>query len=118
MSEPRLKARFFVQAALRQAAGRGSFGAVVRAGDDDAGGIVVLLRERDNSVTVLVQARTADGRPAWMRAGGGGPLAVPDADAYVARAVERDPDLWVVEFDASGGQPPFDALLLPDRHGA
>ena len=117
MSEPRLKARLFVQAALRQAAGRGVFGAVVRTGDDDAGDIVVLLRARDDRITVLAQARTGDGSPAWMRAAGGHAVDRTEANAYVARATERDPDLWVVEFDVDDGVPPFEAVLLPDRHG-
>ncbi len=89
----------------------------MRAGDDDAGGIVVLLRDRDDRISVLVQARTGDGRAAWMRAAGGKPVDRAEADGYVARAVERDPDLWVVEFDTRDDQPPFEALLLPDRHG-
>ncbi len=116
MSEPRLKARFWVQAALRQAQGSGSFGAVVRAGDDDAGGIVVLLRARDNLTTVLGQTRSSSGAPAWVRVAGGGPVDQETANAYVAREIARDPDIWVVEFDADDGRPPFEALLLPGRH--
>jgi hypothetical protein len=34
------------------------------------------------------------------------------ADSYVARQVQRDPDLWVVEFDAPDLQPPFEARIV------
>ena len=40
------------------------------------------------------------------------PVAQDVADAYVARQVGRDPDLWVVEFDAPDYQPPFDGRIV------
>ena len=35
-----------------------------------------------------------------------------EADAYVARQLRYDPDLWVLEFEAPDGQPPFEAKLI------
>ena len=117
MCEPRLKARFWVQAALRQSQGRGHFGAVVRTGDDDAGGILVLLRARDGQTVILSQTRNIDGVLAWMRVAATDAVDPQTASAYVDRAISRDPDLWVLEFDSDDGQPPFEAILLPARHG-
>jgi hypothetical protein len=34
------------------------------------------------------------------------------ADAYVARQVRFDPDVWVLEFDAPDLLPPFEAKLV------
>ena len=53
-----------------------------------------------------------EARPAWVR--GTGAIAVPEAeaDAYVARQVWRDPDLWVLEFEAPDLLPPFEARLV------
>jgi hypothetical protein len=33
-------------------------------------------------------------------------------DAYLARQVKRDPDVWVIEIDAPDLVPPFEARLV------
>ncbi|HTW26126.1 MAG TPA: DUF1491 family protein [Acetobacteraceae bacterium] len=111
MAEARVKAGLWVRMALRLADLAGRPGAVLRRGDADAGGILVVLRGRDGLV-VLSQVRGAGGEAAWMRATGADPVGQEAADAYVARQVGRDPDLWVIEFDAPDLRPPFEAKLL------
>lgn len=83
---------------------------VVRRGDPDAGGILLVLRRRDE-VSVLSQVRTS-AESAWMRATGPDGVDDATADAYIARQVKRDPDLWVVEFTAPDLLPPFEAKLV------
>jgi hypothetical protein len=111
VSEPRIKAKLWVQMALRLGDVEGRPGAVLKKGDADAGGVLVVLRGREGLV-VLSQVRAGEGDVSWMR--GSGPAAVDQqaADAYVARQVARDPDLWVIEFDAPDLQPPFEAKLV------
>jgi hypothetical protein len=84
---------------------------VLRKGDPDSGGILCVLRGREGLV-VLSQVRDAEGRPAWMRGTGPAPVEQDQADAYVERQVRRDPDLWVVEFDAPDLRPPFEGRLI------
>ena len=109
--DPKVKAHIWVSMAIRLSDMAGRPAAVLRSGDPDSGGILCVLRSRGGQV-VLSQARDAEGRAAWMR--GTGAEAVPDAeaDAYVERQVKRDPDLWVVEFEAPDLKPPFEARLL------
>jgi len=109
--EVRVKAAIWVSMALRLSDIAGRAGTVLRRGDPDAGGILCVLRGRDG-LLVLSQARDADGRPAWLRSTGAAPVTDAVADAYVARQVDRDPDLWVVEFDAPDLKPPFEGALL------
>ena len=111
MAEPRLKAGLWVKMALRMADRDGRGGVVLRKGDADSGGVLVVLRGRDG-LCVLSQVRAADGALAWMRATGTAPVDQAAADAYVARQVRFDPDIWVLEFDSRDMSPPFEAKLV------
>ena len=73
--------------------------AVTARGDPDAGAILVKLCGRDVGATVLTQTCCADGTLGWLRATGAALVAEADADAYIARQRQRDPDLWVVEIE-------------------
>lgn len=112
MSEPRLKTAIWASMALRRADQLGRSGMVLRKGDTDAGGVLAVLRDRSGRMTVLSQVRQMDGAAAWMRATGAAPVDQATADAYVTRQVARDPDLWVLEFDAPDLAPPFEARLV------
>ena len=111
MTDPRIKAGIWVSMALRMGNANGRFGAVLRKGDADAGGVLVVLRGREGLV-VLSQMRTAAGQLAWMRGCGAEPVDQAAADAYVARQVKFDPDIWVLEFDAPDFRPPFEATIV------
>jgi len=111
VAEARVKAGIWVAAALRLAFNDGRGGAVLRRGDADAGGILAVLRGREG-ISVLSQVSTGDGERAWMRATGPAPVAQDVADAYVERQVGRDPDVWVVEFDAPDYLPPFAGKIV------
>ena len=111
MAEPRVKAKLWVQMALRMGDVDGRPGAVLRSGDADAGGILVVLRAREG-LSVLSQVRVGEGDVAWMRATGPAAVAQGEADAYVARQIGRDPDLWVLEFEAPDLLPPFEARIV------
>jgi hypothetical protein len=111
MAEPRVKSGLWVGATLRIGDSAGRPGMVLRRGDADAGGVLVVLRGREGLV-VLNQVRSGEGEPAWLRGTGGAPVDQAAADAYVERQVRRDPDLWVLEFECPDLRPPFDAKLL------
>ncbi len=111
MAEPRVKAGLWVKMALRMGDLDGRSGAVLRKGDPDAGGVLVVLRGRDG-LSVLSQIRAADGTLAWMRATGSAPVDQDAVDAYVERQLRYDPDIWVLEFEARDLLPPFEAKIV------
>jgi hypothetical protein len=111
MSEPRVKAELWISMALRMGDHDGKPGMVLRKGDPDAGGVLVVLHGRDG-MCVLSQVRGAAGDVAWMRGTGAEAVDQQAVDAYVARQVKFDPDLWVVEFEAPDMLPPFEAKVI------
>ncbi len=111
MSEPRVKAKLWVQMALRLGSGAARPGVVIRSGDADAGGILVALRGREG-VVVLSQVRAGEGDAAWLRGTGASPVDEQAADAYIARQIRFDPDLWVIEFEAPDYLPPFNGKIV------
>lgn len=110
--EARVKAQIWVQAALRLGDKDGRPGMVLRRGDADAGGILVVLRDRENRLVVLSQTRSDGGELAWLRGTGPEPVDQAKADAYVDRQVKFDPDLWVIEFESPDFLPPFEGKIL------
>ena len=111
MAEARLKAGIWVSMAVRMGNASGRYGAVLRRGDPDAGGVIVVLRGREG-LCVLTQMRTNEGALAWMRATGAAPVDQEKADAYVARQVKYDSDLWVLEFESPDLLPPFEGKIV------
>lgn len=110
--DARLKTSLWVSAVLRQANATGCPAFRRRRGDEDAGGVLAVLTDRERRVIVLSQTRTPDGAPAWIRATGVEPVTEQEADSYIERQVGRDPDLWVLEFETEKLDPPFEAVLL------
>lgn len=106
-----IKAGLWVAASLRQGDLVGKPGVLVRRGDPDAGGVLVKLYGRWGCV-VLSQFRDQSGDLAWLRGTGIVPVSEEVAEAYIARQIKVDPDLWVLEFEASDEKPPFEAKII------
>ena len=112
MTEPRLKAKLWVQATVRACHAQGFVAMVARKGDDDAGAVLIVQNLLGGGFRVLTQMRTADGQPGWMAGTGAAPVEEAVAQAYIARQVERDWDLWVVEIEDRDGRLPFPATII------
>jgi hypothetical protein len=112
MEEPRLKTKLQVMAAVRLGTVHAIPVVVARRGDEDAGVILLKLNQLDRGFTVLTQTRTGAGDLAWLRATGETPVDEASADAYIARQVKRDPDVWVVEIEDRDNRPIFPGRIL------
>jgi hypothetical protein len=112
MTESRLKAQLWIQAAVRTCMAQGISATVARRGDEDAGAILIKQNLGNGDFRVLSQIRTMDGSPAWLQATGADPVEESKADAYIARQIDRDWDLWIIEIEDRQGRLPFDAPIL------
>ncbi len=112
MTEARLPIGLWVSAHLRRCAAEGIVAVLARRGSDYGGAVLVKINQLDLGCRILTQTRDLEGAPAWLAAFDGGLAPEPEADAYIARAVSRDPDLWVIEIEDRAGRHPFEGPIL------
>ncbi len=112
MSEPRLKAKLWVHAAIRRCSILAIPVFVVAKGDEDAGAVLIKLNRGSAGCEVFTQVRDGAGEAAWMRATGSDPVAEDKADAYIRRSRDIDSDLWVLEVEDQEGRVPFLERIL------
>jgi hypothetical protein len=111
MTAPKLKTALYVAAGVRLCSVHGVTATVARHGDDEGGAVLLKLNRLGAGVTVLAQTRTAEGELVWTRGTGPAPVSEAEADAYIARQVKYDPDLWVVEIEDREGRHFFQGRL-------
>jgi len=112
MADDRLKAEFWIMAHVRRCNADGVPATVVRRGDSRGGTLVLKINRFDQGCRVLSQAVDMDGALGWLAAFKGELVPEAEADAYIARAMNRDPDVWVVEIESRDGWHPFEGKEL------
>ena len=86
--------------------------AIRHKGDADSGTVLLKLDRGAEGCSVLSQVRDVDGAQGWMYGGGGERVSDADAEAYITRQLDRDPDLWVVEIEDPGGRYKIDGDII------
>ncbi|GJL95039.1 MAG: hypothetical protein DHS20C05_14440 [Hyphococcus sp.] len=107
MTEPRLKTEIRVSAHLRRVQAAGSFAAIARKGDPDAGAVAVKLYLGARRARLFVQSRDLDGNSIWREPFEGDEVEEGSEqiiDAWLAKEINIDPDLWVVEIEDREGR--------------
>lgn len=112
MADDRLPTDLWVMAQVRRCNAEAVPAVVVRRGEAKGGTLLLKLNQLEDGCRVLTQARDLDGRLAWLAAFKGELVPEAEADAYIGRAVARDPDLWVVEIEHRDGWHPFEGKVL------
>jgi hypothetical protein len=105
---PRLASAVKVGALLRRVAADGGFGTVLARGDDTAGSIAIITLAQGRDPRLLAPVLGDKGYQ-WTEMASG-----ESVDAWVARARQRDPDLWVVELDIPAAARLIAEMLGPD----
>ena len=108
----RLDTHYWLTAYLRRCSIE-NIPAQVRYSGDRARGSILLkvVHVPSGKCRLLVEVLDANGDAAWMIAGTDG-CAEPDADSYIERARQRDPDLWVLEIEDRIENQPLGGRLI------
>jgi hypothetical protein len=112
MTDDRLPTEVWVMAQIRSGHSQGIPAYVLRRGERMGGTILLKLNLLGAGFRILTQVRGLDGALGWMSALGAEPRPETEADAYVEKAVRRDPDLWVIEVEHREGKHPFEGREL------
>jgi len=111
---PRLKTEIRVGALLRRAQQAGAFAAVLRRGDADAGALWVTVRQETKLYRYVEQMAMSGGRE-WYR---DGPFDEAELALRINKAVDRDPDLWIIEVEDAQGRAFIDGDIAKEETAA
>jgi hypothetical protein len=109
MTGARLANGIEIDSRLRELDRSGIFYYLLQRGEYFSGTLLVKIATRDGACLLRTRQRDEKGDLVWIDA-----LAEkrPDeaaADAFIARARSRDPDLWIVEVEDRTGRNPFES---------
>ena len=113
----RLKSGIWVAAYLRRCQVEGAFAAVRRRGADEAGAVFIKVSRLDGTAEVFgpaPQSAFDEARPADRAFSPSlkvQPAPEADTEAYLARQVKFDPDVWIVEVEDRAGRNFLDTLV-------
>ncbi len=114
MADGTLKTRLWLDGCLRQVSLTGQAYYIAHRGDDARGTVVLkLMLPAGQGCRVLRQERDDTNALVWIPALQGATATEADADAYLTRLADRDPDVWVVEIETRDGQLPTGFADLP-----
>lgn len=101
---PRLTSAMLVSALIRRVADNGGAAVVAAKGDATAGAILLICLEKGALSSFRERVLRADGGYGWEAVGPSAESPSDEADAWLARRRQRDPDLWIVELDIPNAQ--------------
>ena len=114
----RLKSGIWVAAYVRRCNVEGVFAAVRRRGADEAGAIFIKVNRLDGTADIYAPApqtafarRASDGSRLQPRALKILPAADADVEAYLARQIRFDPDVWIIETEDRAGRHFLDRIV-------
>ncbi|MFT8736701.1 MAG: DUF1491 family protein [Zymomonas mobilis] len=99
MTEPRLVTHILVKALLRQMDSAGQSMMVLKKGDAEAGGLILVITEQGRPLHLLERVFLPEGHYGWGRS-------VPSEGAneegftrYLEKRQRFDPDIWIIELE-------------------
>lgn len=107
MSDNRIPTHLWLEAKIRELSAQGVGVYVAQRGDKMGGVVLLKIADMRGQCKLLTQQRDLDGNLVWMPALKEDIGDEKSADDYIARACQRDPDLWVIEVEDRDMKNPF-----------
>jgi hypothetical protein len=113
----RLKSGIWVAAYIRRCQVEGAQAVLRRRGADEAGAVFIKVARLDGSAEVYgpaPQSAFDEARPAdraFIRSLKTASTTEADAEAYLARQIKFDPDIWIVEVEDRAGRNFLDTVV-------
>ena len=109
--QARVKAELWIKAHIRKCNAKAIPVTVVRRGDDQAGALIIKVNQLGPGCAVLVPTNTLDGGRKWRWAFGKELVPESEADAYIEKQLNLDPDIWVLEIEDRKGRHLIEDIL-------
>jgi hypothetical protein len=97
--DDRLPTYLLIDATLRELYAKGAGVYVVNRGDKTGGMLLIKISDTKGLCKLVTQQRDLDGVLTWVNVFDEETPDEKKADDYIGRAVNRDPDLWVIEVE-------------------
>ena len=113
----RLKSGIWVAAYIRRAQIEGAQAVLRRRGAEEAGAVFIKVSRLDGTAEVFgpaPQSAFDEARPsdrAFIRTLKAQPASEADAEAYLARQIKFDSDIWIIEVEDRGGRSFLDSVV-------
>lgn len=112
MDEDRLPTGLWVDAHLRRLNNEGQLYYIVNKGAYATGTVLIKVNNTQTGCFVYQQQRNLDGEMGWMTLFRGQAVEEREADEYIRKAVDRDPDLWAIEVEGPTAANPFEGPVF------
>jgi hypothetical protein len=99
MADTRIPTHLWVEAEIRRLSIEGTAVYVLARGDRTGGLVIQKISDRQGRCKLLIQQRDFSGVLNWINVLEKEIVSDAEGDAYIARAIGRDPDLWAVEIE-------------------
>ena len=104
----RLRAEFWIKAYIRCCTVAGAPAVVVRHGDDDAGAIFIKVNRLDGTCLLFSPAPAglsgSESDRRWLACLSPDGVSDAEAESYLSREADFDPDLWIIEVEDRSGR--------------
>lgn len=112
MTDDRLPTALWVDACLRLLTLEAVPYYIVNKGAYSTGTVMLKLFAPGEGALLLQQQRDIGGDMGWMALFKGETVEEKQADEYIRRAIDRDPDLWVIEIEDKNRRNPFEGKVF------